>query len=578
LRETYKEPSFVESIRKQLIGLGEDSSKKTYYGELREKIQYLERFRALLDSSTDMIFLINSVNKKLIDANLTAIKNLGYNINELENMSILEYINIAENEYLEVFDYVVSKDFSKFIVTELICKNGRKIPVEITITSKRFPAQWYYIIIARDITEKFAKEAEIKAKETHYAKILENISEVIMEISDDFRILSVTPSLNKILGYYDYEIIGHSFYEFVDDKDLESVISNFSNIAENKHIDFKVKTKKNSDIVVGANISKMMGERTKYIVSLRDMSEISKINKDLEEKERRFRVLFNSISEAVLLFPIPRRGKFEKFVEVNDITSTFLNRTREEILNLTLDDIVAPGKDKDALIEKLILREYANGIQAEFISKDSQNICVEIDIKKCHIGDQDMVLLIARNVTEKKLLENKLNYLAFHDHLTGLPNRTLFSERVQYEIARAKRKRTYLGVMFLDLDRFKKVNDTQGHQMGDDLLQIVSMKLQETIRETDILARMGGDEFAILVPDLKDKSEIKPLASRILCLFEEPFIVNNNSFKLGISIGISTYPYDAKSYEELLTNADTAMYKAKNSGGNKFLFHCENNL
>jgi diguanylate cyclase (GGDEF)-like protein/PAS domain S-box-containing protein len=578
LRETSKEPSFVESIRKQLIGLGEDSSKKTYYGELREKIQYLERFRTLLDSSTDMIFLINSVNKKLIDANLTAIKNLGYNINELENMSILEYINIAENEYLEVFDYVVSKDFSKFIVTELICKNGRKIPVEITITSKRFSAQWYYIIIARDITEKFAKEAEIKAKETHYAKILENISEVIMEISDDFRILSVTPSLNKILGYYDYEIIGHSFYEFVDDKDLESVISNFSNIAENKHIDFKVKTKKNSDIVVGANISKMMGERTKYIVSLRDISEISKINKDLEEKERRFRVLFNSISEAVLLFPIPRRGKFEKFVEVNDITSTFLNRTREEILNLTLDDIVAPGKDKDALIEKLILREYANGIQAEFISKDSQNICVEIDIKKCHIGDQDMVLLIARNVTEKKLLENKLNYLAFHDHLTGLPNRTLFSERVQYEIARAKRKRTYLGVMFLDLDRFKKVNDTQGHQMGDDLLQIVSMKLQETIRETDILARMGGDEFAILVPDLKDKSEIKPLASRILCLFEEPFIVNNNSFKLGISIGISTYPYDAKSYEELLTNADTAMYKAKNSGGNKFLFHCENNL
>jgi len=578
LRETSKEPSFVESIRKQLIGLGEDSSKKTYYGELREKIQYLERFRALLDSSTDMIFLINSVNKRLIDANLTAIKNLGYNINELENMSILEYINITENEYLEVFDYVVSKDFSKFIVTELICKNGRKIPVEITITSKRFSAQWYYIIIARDITEKFAKEAEIKAKETHYAKILENISEVIMEISDDFRILSVTPSLNKILGYHDYEIIGHSFYELVDDKDLESVISSFSNIAENKHIDFKIKTKKNSDIVVGANISKMMDERTKYIVSLRDISEISKINKDLEEKERRFRVLFNSISEAVLLFPIPIKGKFEKFVEVNDITSTFLNRTREEILNLTLDDIIAPGKDKDALIEKLILREYANGLQAEFISKDSPNIFVEIDIKKCHIGDQDMVLLIVRNVTEKKLLENKLNYLAFHDPLTGLSNRTLFSERVRYEIARAKRKRTYLGVMFLDLDRFKNVNDTQGHQIGDDLLQIVSMKLQETIRETDVLARMGGDEFAILLPDLKDKSEIKPLASRILCLFEEPFIVNNNSFKLGISIGISTYPYDAKSYEELLTNADTAMYKAKNSGGNKFLFHCENNL
>ncbi|MGC8483296.1 MAG: diguanylate cyclase domain-containing protein, partial [Thermodesulfobium sp.] len=358
----------------------------------------------------------------------------------------------------------------------------------------------------------------------------------------------------------------------------ESVVSSFSNIFKDVHIDFRIKNKKNSSIVVSANISKIKSESSSYVVSLRDISEISKIYKDLEEKERRFRVLFNSISEAVLLFPIPKKGKFEKFVEINDITCTFLDRTREEILNLTINDIVVPGKEKDVLIEKLTSGEYVNGVQAELISKGSQNICVEMDIKKCHIGDQDMVLLIVRNVTEKKLLENKLNYLAFHDHLTGLSNRTLFSDRVHYEISRAKRNGTYLGVMFLDLDRFKDVNDSEGHQIGDNLLQIVSAKLQERIRETDILARMGGDEFAVLVPDLKDKSEIRPLAERILQLFEEPFTVNGHSFKLGISIGISTYPYDAKSYEELLTNADTAMYKAKNSGGNRFLFHCENNL
>jgi len=576
LRETFKEPSFVESIRKQLIGLGEGSSKKTYYGELREKIQYLERFRALLDSSTDMIFLINSVNKKLIDANLTAIKNLGYNIKELENMSLLEYINIPENECSEILDYIPSKDFSKFFVTELICKNGEKIPVEITITSKRFSAQWYYIMIARDITEKIKKESEIKAKETHYAKILENISDVIMVISDDFKILSATPSINKTLGYHDYEVIGHSFYELVDDKNLESIISSFSNITESKNATFEIKSKNKGKIIVEANISKMKDESTKYILSLRDISEISKINKDLEEKERRFRVLFNSISEAVLLFPIPRGGKFEKFVEVNDTTCALLNTTREEILKLTIKDIVAPGKNKDLLFEKLISEQYISGIQAEFISKSSQNIYVEIDLKKCRINDQDMILLIAKDVTEKKLLENKLNYLAFHDHLTGLSNRTLFSERVQHEIARAKRNGTFLAVMFLDLDRFKNVNDTQGHQIGDELLQLVSKKLRETIRETDIIARMGGDEFAILVPDLRDKNEIEPLAKRIVKLFENPFSLYNNFFKLGISIGISIYPFDAKSYEELLTNADTAMYKAKNSGGNKFLFYFEN--
>ncbi|AEE14927.1 diguanylate cyclase with PAS/PAC sensor [Thermodesulfobium narugense DSM 14796] len=578
MRETSKEPSFVESIRKQLIGLGEDSSKKTYYGELREKIKYLERFRTLLDSSTDMILLINSQTKRLIDANLSAIKKLGYSVKELEKMSILEFINIKENECLELFDYSISKDFTKSLVTEFICKDSKKIPVEITITSKRFSAQWYYIIIARDITEKLAKEAEIKAKELRYAKILENISDLIIELSENFRILSITPSVFKILGYHDYEIIGHNFYEFVEDKDLNLVRSAFSSVVKDEHISFSIKNKKNTSIIVGASISKIKDDSTTYIVSLRDISEVSRIYRDLEEKERRFRVLFNNISEAVLLFPIPIKGQFEKFIEVNDTACAFLNMKKEEILNLTIKDIVAPGKEKNDLLEKLILGEFENSIQAEFISKNSQNIFVEIDIKRCHIGNQDMVLLIAKNVTEKRLMENKLNYLAFHDHLTGLSNRTLFSDRVQYEISRAKRNRTFLGVMFLDLDRFKDVNDTLGHKIGDSLLQHVSAKLQETIRETDILARMGGDEFAILVPDLKDKNEIKPLAKRILKLFENPFTVNNNSFKLGISIGISIYPYDAKNYEELLTNADTAMYSAKNSGGNKFIFYCENIL
>ncbi|PMP85617.1 MAG: hypothetical protein C0174_03870 [Thermodesulfobium narugense] len=578
MQETSKEPSFVESIRRQLIGLGENSSKKTYYGELREKIQYLERFRTLLDSSTDMILLINSQTKKLIDANLCAIKRLGYSVKELEKMSILEFINIKEDEYPELFGYIVSKDFTKSLVTEFICNDGKKIPVEIIITSKRFSAQWYYIIIARDISEKLAKEAEMKAIELHYTKIFENISDIIIELSEDFKILSVTPSASKILGYQNYEIIGHSFYELVENKDLNLVISALSNVNNDKHISFSIKNKKNISIIVSASISRTKYDNTKYIVSLRDISEVSKVYKNLEEKERRFRILFNSINEAVLLFPIPTKGRFEKFIEINDTACAFLNMKKEEILNFTIKDILAPGKEKNTLLEKLILGEFENSIPAEFISKNSQNIFVEIDIKRFHIGDQDMVLLIAKNVTEKKLMENKLNYLAFHDHLTGLSNRTLFSDRVQYEISRSKRNRTFLGVMFLDLDRFKDVNDTLGHKIGDSLLQHVSAKLQETIRETDILARMGGDEFAILVPDLKDKNEIRPLAKRILKLFENPFIVNNNSFKLGISIGISVYPYDAKNYEELLTNADTAMYSAKNSGGNKFIFYCENIL
>lgn len=178
-----------------------------------------------------------------------------------------------------------------------------------------------------------------------------------------------------------------------------------------------------------------------------------------------------------------------------------------------------------------------------------------------------------RDITERKELEKKLEYQATHDVLTGLANRTLFKSQLYRIKQRAIRHNTMFAVIFLDLDRFKLINDSFGHSAGDKLLKLVAKRLSFVLRKSDILARLGGDEFVITVDDLKEESDAYHVASQILEVFKDEFNVANQGLNVTTSIGISIYPTDAKSIEKLLKHADSAMYKAKSLGGNKFQFY-----
>jgi diguanylate cyclase (GGDEF)-like protein/PAS domain S-box-containing protein len=179
---------------------------------------------------------------------------------------------------------------------------------------------------------------------------------------------------------------------------------------------------------------------------------------------------------------------------------------------------------------------------------------------------------VKEDFTEIKRLQDRMDNLAHHDQLTGLPNRTLFYDRLRQTQVLAKRRDKGYAIFFLDLDGFKAVNDSHGHEVGDLLLQAVARRIGECVRESDTVARMGGDEFTVLLPDLDGREAAAHIAGLILEYLSRPFQLKDLTCGIGVSIGISFYPQDGDDPEKLITRADAAMYRVKNAGKNTFAF------
>jgi diguanylate cyclase (GGDEF)-like protein/PAS domain S-box-containing protein len=186
-------------------------------------------------------------------------------------------------------------------------------------------------------------------------------------------------------------------------------------------------------------------------------------------------------------------------------------------------------------------------------------------------GDQGKVLgcfTVTTDITEYKLAEERIQRVAHHDSLTGLPNRLLFNDRLEQAISLAKRGSRQFTLLYLDLDRFKQVNDTLGHTAGDELLKGVAARIRHQVRESDTVARVGGDEFTVILPDIARREEAETVAKKIIAAVAAPFQLGSQkqSVEIGTSIGIAIYPTDARDADALLKASDAAMYSAKQIG------------
>jgi diguanylate cyclase (GGDEF)-like protein/PAS domain S-box-containing protein len=190
-------------------------------------------------------------------------------------------------------------------------------------------------------------------------------------------------------------------------------------------------------------------------------------------------------------------------------------------------------------------------------------------------GDRntEATVCISRDITEQALAEEKIWHNAHHDLLTGLPNRRLFLDRLEQEVKHAKRSSLPLAVLFMDLDGFKEVNDSLGHEAGDRLLSDVAERLTDCVREDDTVARLGGDEFTVILTGAKQRKDVELVARTIIDALAMPFHIAQQPVKITVSIGIAFYPQDASSPVALLEAADQAMYKAKKSGSNRMCYY-----
>ncbi|MEQ1879956.1 MAG: EAL domain-containing protein [Burkholderiales bacterium] len=235
------------------------------------------------------------------------------------------------------------------------------------------------------------------------------------------------------------------------------------------------------------------------------------------------------------------------------------------------------GEDRPRF--KQALDECLNGtsnLDIEYRVKDSDNSERWLRTKGDALLNQDgepiKVLFVTEDVSQRKDMDARVRFLAHHDLLTGLPNRTLFQDRLQQSLASAKRMKSRVALLFIDLDHFKEVNDTYGHRAGDILLQTVAARLRGCVRETDTVCRHSGDEYLIVLSALRDPSEAALVATKVLGTFEQPFVVEGKEASMSASVGISVYPDDGLSTEDLIRNADAAMYYSKKGGRNRFEF------
>jgi diguanylate cyclase (GGDEF)-like protein/PAS domain S-box-containing protein len=244
-----------------------------------------------------------------------------------------------------------------------------------------------------------------------------------------------------------------------------------------------------------------------------------------------------------------------------------LGRPLHEVLHHTKPD-GTHYPDEECPIRATLLEGATCSIDDEvFWRKDGTSVPIEYMSTPIFEGDEIVgAVVILRDSTDRKALEEKLQHQAFHDTLTGLPNRALFSDRLQHAVARARRHGGKFAVLFVDLDNFKIVNDSLGHDAGDELLVGMAGRLRASLRPEDTAARLGGDEFALLLEDLADVGEARRVAERIADKLRVPFVLDDRETFVTASIGVAFGGTTAERSEDLLREADLAMYRAKHSG------------
>jgi diguanylate cyclase (GGDEF)-like protein/PAS domain S-box-containing protein len=291
-----------------------------------------------------------------------------------------------------------------------------------------------------------------------------------------------------------------------------------------------------------------------------------------EDSERRYRVLSDTSPVGIWQMDLEGRTLY-----MNESIRTLLEIPHgTDDLTITLADMVIP---EDAAPMETALRLWSRGTPGEFelrvagrISGDQVYLVMSGVGLPATARDAATILVTAVDVTERKKAEAAMQHMAHHDALTGLPNRSLFVERIQFSLQEAERVGSFMGVLFLDLDHFKDVNDTLGHPVGDELLIQVSKRLLQCARTSDTVARLGGDEFAILCSNLKSPDQAAELAQRIVATIASPYEIAGQEIHTATSIGISTYPIDAKEPDRLVSFADMALYTAKEQGRSNYKF------
>lgn len=305
---------------------------------------------------------------------------------------------------------------------------------------------------------------------------------------------------------------------------------------------------------------------------------LKKAFRDLEQEKQKALVTLQSIGDAVITTDANMSVEY-----LNPIAEELTGWTTDEARGLHMDTVfniineITGAPSINPISECLATNSIVAMENHTILTRKTDGAQFHIEDSAAPIRNPDGqiigAVMVFHDVTERKIAQNRLNHIAFHDELTGLPNRTLFQKNLSQALSNADQTQQPVAVLFMDLDRFKNINDSLGHGIGDEALVIVAKRLKNCVRDSDTVSRIGGDEFTAVIENLNSSQNAKAVASKIIEALDKPFYIDGQELRVSTSIGIAIYPQDGKDMETLLKNADTAMYHAKSCGRNNYQYY-----
>jgi diguanylate cyclase (GGDEF)-like protein/PAS domain S-box-containing protein len=293
----------------------------------------------------------------------------------------------------------------------------------------------------------------------------------------------------------------------------------------------------------------------------------NRVERALRESEARYRLMAENSTDI-----ISRTTTSGVILYASDASRRLLGYEPAELAGKSIYEFMHPDdREETRQLSFLINEATPTTYTYRLMKKSGTSVWFETTsraVRNPATNQVDEFISVSRDITERKIVEEQIEHQAYHDALTGLPNRRLFRDRLTIALAHARRMDTPLAVVFLDLDRFKDVNDSLGHSFGDELLKAIAIRLKTALRQEDSIARMGGDEFTILIANLKTPNDAAKIAQKILEVVAQPLRIEGTEVFITTSVGIALFPNDGDTAEALLKNADHAMYRAKEAGPN----------